>query len=140
MCLELKGKFITYKTSREVLEKEDDEKVKSRQAQKKKTFGSQDKRELGRKNTVVLSDLEAFMGSVDKSDSSSESDAESGSSSQSDAENDNDTLGKSDAEPSPRSTDGDKTVPKVYSRKDPQGGAAFLKNQLGKLFQLLHLK
>merc|ERR1711934_626931 len=93
-----------FNTWREVLEKEDDEKVKSRQAQKKKTFGSQDKRELGRKNTVVLSDLEAFMGSVDKSDSSSES----------------------DVEPSTRSTDGDKTVPKVYSRKDPQGGAAFL--------------
>merc|ERR1712037_734613 len=71
-----------FNTWRELLEKEDDEKVKSRQAQKKKTFGSQDKRELGRKNTVVLSDLEAFMGSVDKIDSSSESDVESETSSQ----------------------------------------------------------
>ena len=123
-----------------LLEKEDDEKIKSGQAEKKK-FRSQEKRErkggLERSSTQILNDLQACTfdcGSDDESDrSSDESDDENETPDESDADNDKDTLGASDAEPSPYTTDGDKTVGR-------SGGAASLKKTLGRFLRLLFFK
>ena len=120
-----------------LLEKEDDEKIKSGEAEKKK-FWSQEKRErkggLERSSTQILNDLQACTfdcGSDDESDrSSDESDDENETSDGSDADIDKDTL---DAEPLPHITDGDKTVGR-------SGGAASLKKTLGKFLRLLFFK